>query len=48
MTEFEEFVAEELGKWADGEGDMAHDVLGRIVRGFEQTFGYTPELPEGW
>lgn len=42
-TQFENFVGQELANYADGEGDMAHDVLARIQERWTRMFGELPE-----
>ena len=43
MNRFESFVGQQLADYADGEGDMAHDVLDRIQRRWIEMFGELPE-----
>lgn len=46
MTEFEKRVGRELAYYADGDGDMAHDVLDRIQRDYKLAFGKLPEVED--
>ena len=46
MTKFEQYVGEQLARWDDGRGDMAHDVLFRIATKYERCFGDLPEVDE--
>ena len=43
VTSFEKYVGEQLAWYADGEGDMAHDVLYRIQEKYLNWFGELPE-----
>ena len=44
MTPFEQYVGEQLAYYADGEGDMAHDVLYRIQERYADCVGELPEV----
>ena len=44
MTPFEQYVGEQLAYYADGEGDMAHDVLYRIQDQYVDCVGELPEV----
>ena len=44
MTLFERYVGKQLAAYADGEGDMAHDVLYRIQSVYERYYGELPEV----
>ena len=46
VTEFEKYVGEQLAAYADGEGDMAHDVLYRIQSVYERYYGEPAEVDE--
>ena len=43
MTSFEKYVGQQLSYYADGEGDMAHDVLCRIQAKYIEWVGDIPE-----
>lgn len=43
VTSFEKFVGDQLAWYADGEGDMAHDVLRRIREKYIEWVGDIPE-----
>lgn len=44
MTSFEKYVGEQLSWYADGEEDMAHDVLYRIQQKYIEWVGEIPEV----
>lgn len=44
MTSFEKYVGEQLAWYADGEGDMAHNVLYRIQEKYIAWVGDIPEV----
>lgn len=44
MTKFEQYVGEQLARWDDGRGDMAHDVLYRIQEQYVDCVGELPEV----
>lgn len=43
-SQFVTFVAHQLAKYADGEGDMAHDVLYVIEQKYREYYGDLPEV----
>ncbi len=46
MSRFEKFVGVQLAEYADGDGDMAHDVLDRIKEKYLDLIGDLPECDE--